>query len=62
MKYATFNAKAETVETTASFRSASKAGRRCLVITDGLYEWRKSDRQLFCVALGNRQPMLMAGL
>jgi putative SOS response-associated peptidase YedK len=49
-KLATFNARAETVATAATFRGAWRAGRRCLVVTDGFYEWRRSDRQPFLVA------------
>jgi len=60
--HATFNARSETVATKPVFRGAWKAGRRCLVVTDGFYEWRKSDKQPFCIALGNKQPMFMAGL
>jgi putative SOS response-associated peptidase YedK len=37
-----------------------------LVVTDGFYEWKKlnggKDKQPYAVALGNRGPMLMAGL
>lgn len=62
ISYSTFNARADTVATKPAFRAAWKAGRRCLIVTDGFYEWRKSDKQPFCIALGNRQPMLMAGL
>ena len=62
MNGSTFNARAETIATTPAFRGAWKAGRRCLVVTDGFYEWRKADRQPFCIALGNRQLMCMAGL
>ena len=42
--------------------SAWKAGRRCLVIADGYYEWRETDKQPFAMALGNRGPMTFAGL
>lgn len=61
MVYATFNARAETVQTAKSFRGAWKAGRRCLVVTDGFYEWRKGDKQPFLI---KRQAglTLMAGL
>ena len=62
MKYPTFNAKAETVSELASFRGAWKAGRRCLVVTDGFYEWRKSDKQPFAVACVNDALTVMAGL
>lgn len=53
---------ADSLATKPAFRGASRAGRRCLVITDGFYDWRKSDKQPFCVSLGNKQPMMLAGL
>jgi putative SOS response-associated peptidase YedK len=60
--YSTFNARAEGIETRPAFRAAWKAGRRCLVVADGYYEWRDADKQPFAVALGNRGPMTFAGL
>jgi putative SOS response-associated peptidase YedK len=60
--YATFNARADGLTTKPAFRGAWKAGRRCAIVTSGFYEWRKSDKQPFCIGLGNKQPMLMAGL
>jgi putative SOS response-associated peptidase YedK len=60
--YATFNARAESIDSRAAFRAAWRAGRRCLVVADGYYEWRDGDRQPFAVALGNRGPMTFAGL
>src|SRR6516162_6151932 len=36
--YSTFNAR-------AAFRGAWQAGRRCLVLADGYYEWRDADRR-----------------
>jgi putative SOS response-associated peptidase YedK len=60
--YSTFNARAEGIDTRPAFRSAWQAGRRCLVIADGYYEWRDADKQPFAVALGNRGPMTFAGL
>jgi putative SOS response-associated peptidase YedK len=60
--YSTFNARAEGVDNRPAFRSAWRAGRRCLVIADGYYEWRDTDRQPFAVALANRGPMTFAGL
>lgn len=45
-----FNARAETVATSPAFRS-SFAKRRCIVPTDGFYEWDKAG--------GTRQPYLL---
>jgi putative SOS response-associated peptidase YedK len=58
----TFNARAERIDMTPAFRGAWRAGRRCLVVADAYYEWRKADKQPFAVALGNRGPMTFAGL
>lgn len=60
--HSAFNARAESVDNRPAFRSAWRAGRRCLVIADGYYEWRDVDKQPFAVALGNRGPMTFAGL
>jgi putative SOS response-associated peptidase YedK len=60
--HSTFNARAEDIEKRPAFRGAWKGGRRCLVIADGYYEWRDSDRQPFAIALENRGPMTFAGL
>ncbi len=60
--YSTFNARAEGLETRPAFRAAWQAGRRCLVIADGYYEWRAADKQPFAVALDNHGPMTFAGL
>jgi putative SOS response-associated peptidase YedK len=58
----TFNARANSIASRAAFRGAWRAGRRCLVIADAYYEWRRADKQPFAVALGNRGPMTFAGL
>ncbi len=58
----TFNARQEGIDTKPAFRGAWKAGRRCLVVADGYYEWRQTDRQPFAMALGNRGLMTFAGL
>ena len=54
------NARSETVDTKPAFRSAFKK-RRCLVLADSFYEWRKPDKQPFCVSLKSG-PMFFAGL
>ena len=47
-----------------SFKGAGKAGRRCLVLVGGFFEWRAgvADKQPFAFAMGNHQIMPMAGL
>jgi putative SOS response-associated peptidase YedK len=60
--FSTFNARSDGIDTKPAFRGAWKAGRRCLVVTDGFYEWRQSDKQPFAVAMASGKPMVMAGL
>jgi putative SOS response-associated peptidase YedK len=55
------NARVETVDTKPAFRSAFKK-RRCLVMADGFYEWRKSDKQPHFVSLKSGAQMAFAGL
>jgi putative SOS response-associated peptidase YedK len=43
LQYSTFNARAEEFTTKPAFRDAWKRGQRCLVVTDGFYEWKKLD-------------------
>ncbi len=61
-RYATFNARAETVATSPAFRGAWKARRRCLIVTDGFYEWRKCDRQPYAIGRADGRLTVMAGL
>ena len=57
------NARAETVASKPSFRSAFKR-RRCLVPADGYFEWKKTEdgKIPFYIQLASEQPMAMAGL
>ena len=59
------NARAEGIEQKASFRAAIKR-RRCLVIADGFYEWRrvteKGPKQPYLIRRVNGEPMGFAGL
>ncbi len=43
MNGATFNARAETLVERPAHRNAWKARHRCLVVTDGFYEWRRPN-------------------
>lgn len=57
------NARSETVATKPAFRKAFKS-RRCLVLADGFYEWKKSgkSKQPYYISRNDSQPFLLAGL
>jgi putative SOS response-associated peptidase YedK len=57
------NARSETIASKPSFRSAFRR-RRCLVIADGYYEWKKlgSRKQPYYIRRQDEQPMGLAGL
>jgi putative SOS response-associated peptidase YedK len=58
-----FNARAETVATKASFRSAFER-RRLLVPVDEFYEWKKTDgsKQPYAFRRADGHPLVFAGL
>ena len=67
LSYSTFNARAEEFTTKPAFKDAWKWGQRCLVVTDGFYEWKKLDprgkeKQPYAIAMADDAPMVMAGL
>ncbi|MGQ4807377.1 hypothetical protein NKDENANG_00725 [Candidatus Entotheonellaceae bacterium PAL068K] len=57
------NARAETVADKPSFRAALQR-RRCLVLADGFYEWRRQEKtkQPMYISLPEHQPFAFAGL
>jgi putative SOS response-associated peptidase YedK len=57
------NARAETVAEKPSFRSAYRK-KRCLILADGFYEWRKEDGQKtpYLISLADGSPFAFAGL
>jgi putative SOS response-associated peptidase YedK len=57
------NARSETVATKPSFRAAFKS-RRCLVLADGFFEWKKvgKEKQPYYITRGDGGPFCMAGL
>ena len=57
------NARAETLAEKPSFRNAYRK-RRCLVLADGFYEWRKlgDTKTPYFISLEDGSPMAFAGL
>ena len=57
------NARAETVAEKPSYRKAFKE-RRCLILTDGFYEWQKTDsgKQPYYIRMEDDSPFAFAGL
>ena len=65
--FSTFNARAETLLTSPTFRVPFKK-RRCLVPADGFYEWKKLDdspkpaKEPYAITLTNGEPMAFGGV
>ncbi len=57
------NARAETAASKPAFRAALRS-RRCLVVADGFYEWKKTTRkkQPYYIRMLDRAPFAFAGL
>ena len=57
------NARAETVAEKPAYRAAYRH-RRCIVLADGFYEWRRDgdSKVPFFISTANGQPFAMAGL
>jgi putative SOS response-associated peptidase YedK len=57
------NARAESIAEKPAFRAAFKK-RRCLIISDGFYEWRKAGKvkRPMHIRLKSREPFAFAGL
>jgi len=57
------NARAETVATKPAFRAAFRE-RRCLIVTDGFYEWEAQGRRKrpWCIRMQDGRPFAFAGL
>ena len=62
--YKMINARAETVDEKTSFKKPLK-DKRCLVLTNGFYEWKKVDAKTkipYFIRLRNKKPFTFAGL
>lgn len=62
------NARAESVRSKPAFRSAFER-RRCLIVADGFYEWRRRDdgeprarKQAYWITCADHEPFAFAGL
>ena len=57
------NARCETAADKPSFRAAFRH-RRCLIVADGFYEWKKLERgkRPYCIRMKQGEPFAMAGL
>lgn len=57
------NARAETVNEKPSFKNLV-AKKRCLVLSDGFYEWKKTDKGKvpYFITLSSHEPFAFAGL
>lgn len=64
-KFATINARIETVETSPAYRGPWKRGQRCLVPAEGFYEWQVlpgGRKQPWFIGLANKEVMAFAAL
>ena len=63
-KYATFNARIESVATKPTFRHAWTASQRCLIPALGYYEWRSEQggKQPYFIRPSDNTVMVFAGL
>ncbi len=64
-KFATMNARVETMETSPAFRDAWKRGQRCIVPAVGFYEWQvlpDGRKQPWFIGLKDQEVMGMAAL
>jgi putative SOS response-associated peptidase YedK len=64
-KFSLINARSETVSEKASFKTSFRR-RRCLILTDGFYEWSKSTsgkgKTPYYITLKDQSPFAFAGL
>ena len=61
--YKTINARVESVDTAPSYRQAFKK-RRCLIPSDGFYEWKKvlGGKIPYSIGMKDNSPFAFAGL
>ncbi len=64
IKYATYNARAESLASKPAYRSAWKHCQRCLIPAQGYYEWQTEGgkKQPSYIRAANDAPLMFAGL
>jgi putative SOS response-associated peptidase YedK len=64
LKFATFNARIESVASKPAFRSAWKKSQRCLIPAQGFYEWRKEGekKQPYFICSKAGEALVFAGI
>ncbi|RZL20391.1 MAG: SOS response-associated peptidase [Pedobacter sp.] len=60
----TLNARSETIYEKPSYRSAAKAGRRCIIPVDGIYEWQAVNKKKYphYITFKNKEIFSIAGI
>jgi putative SOS response-associated peptidase YedK len=63
-KYATFNARIESIDEKPAFRNAWRKNQKCLIPAQGYYEWHSEEggKQPYFVTPYDEQPLVFAGL
>ncbi|WP_026289562.1 SOS response-associated peptidase [Thioalkalivibrio sulfidiphilus] len=63
-KYSTINARAEGIDTAASYRGPWRRGQRCVIPALGFYEWKGEGKgkQPFYIRLAGGEPFGLLGL
>lgn len=64
-KFATMNARIETMEASPAYRDAWKRGQRCIVPAEGFYEWQMftgRPKQPWFIGLANKEIMSFAAV
>jgi putative SOS response-associated peptidase YedK len=63
-RYSTINARAETIDTAASYRGPWRQGRRCLIPAVGYFEWQavNGGKQAWFIRLAGGEAFAFAGL
>ena len=63
-KYATFNARIESIESKPAFRNAWRKNQKCLIPALGYYEWQteQGQKQPYFVTSESGEPLVFAGL